>query len=97
MSSKIRKRSGHQVPFDMDKIFKAVESAFESCGKKCPATFRSILNQNINRFKTAATVERIQDEIESLLLSCGHVDIYKHFSSYRAQRQKMRKKKKTEV
>ena len=63
MSSKIRKRSGHQVPFDMDKIFKAVESAFESCGKKCPATFRSILNQNINRFKTAATVERIQDEI----------------------------------
>ena len=97
MSSKIRKRSGHQVPFDMDKIFKAVESAFESCGKKCPATFRSILNQNINRFKTAATVERIQDEIESLLLSCGYVDIYKHFSSYRAQRQIMREIKQTEV
>ena len=97
MSSKIRKRSGHQVPFDMNKIFKAVESAFESCGKKCPATFRSIINQNTNRFKTAATVERIQDEIESLLLSCGHIDIYKHFSSYRAQRQVMREMKQAEV
>lgn len=97
MSSKIRKRSGHQVPFDMNKIFKAVESAFESCGKKCPATFRSIINQNTNRFKTAATVERIQDEIESLLLSCGHIDIYKHFSSYRAQRQVMREMRQAEV
>ncbi len=97
MSSKIRKRSGHQVPFDIEKIYKAVDSAFESCGKKCPATFKSILNQNINKFKTASTVERIQDEIESLLLSCGHTDIYKHFSSYRAQRQMMREIRQTEI
>lgn len=97
MSSKIRKRSGHQVPFDLEKIFKAVDSAFISCGKKCPATFRSILNQNTNKFKTAGTVERIQDEIEDLLLSCGHIDIYKHFSTYRAQRQIMRQLKQTEV
>lgn len=94
MSSKIRKRSGHQVPFDMEKICKAVDSAFESCGKKCPATFRSILNQNMNKFKTASTVERIQDEIENLLLSCGHIDIYKHFSSYRAKRAEYRDKMK---
>ena len=97
MSSKIKKRSGHQVPFDMDKIFKAVESAFESCGKKCPDTFRSILNQNINKFKTAGTVEKIQDEIENLLLSCGHVKIYKHFSTYRSQRAMMRQVKQSEV
>lgn len=95
--SKIRKRSGHQVPFDMNKIYTAVESAFESCGKKCPATFRSILNQNTNKFKTAATVERIQDEIETLLLSCGHIDIYKHFSSYRDKRRVMREMKQAEV
>jgi ribonucleoside-triphosphate reductase len=92
MSSKIRKRSGHQVPFDMEKIYKAVDSAFESCGKKCPATFRAILNQNINKFKTLATVERIQDEIEDLLISCGHRDIYKHFSGYRAMRAEQRAK-----
>ena len=94
MSTKIRKRSGHQVLFDMSKIFKAVDSAFESCGKKCPATFRSILSQNSNKFKTLATVERIQDEIENLLLSCGHIDIYKHFSSYRAKRTEYREKMK---
>lgn len=96
MASKIRKRSGHQVDFDLEKIYKAVDAAFESCGKKCPATFKSILNQNTNRFKTASTVERIQDEIENLLLSCGHIDIYKQFSSYRSMRaeyrEKMRKK-----
>lgn len=97
MSTKIRKRSGHQVLFDMAKIFKAVDNAFESCGKKCPATFRSILSQNTNKFKTLATVERIQDEIENLLLSCGHIDIYKHFSSYRAKRQMMREMKQAEI
>ena len=97
MSTKIRKRSGHQVLFDMSKIFKAVDSAFESCGKKCPATFRSILSQNSNKFKTLATVERIQDEIENLLLSCGHIDIYKHFSSYRTKRQMMREMKQAEI
>lgn len=94
MSSKIRKRQGYQVPFDMGKIHKAVDSAFESCGKKCPATFRSILNQNINQFKTAATVEKIQDKIEDLLLSCGHIDIYKSFSNYRAMRAEQREKQK---
>ncbi len=94
MSSKIRKRSGHQVPFDIEKIFKAVDAAFESCNKKCPATFKSILSQNTNKFKTAATVERIQDVIEDLLLSCGHIDIYKHFSNYRAMRAEQREKMK---
>ena len=94
MSSKIRKRSGHQVDFDMQKIFTAVELAFESCGKKCPDTFRSILNQNTNKFKTAGTVEKIQDEIENLLLSCGYVKIYKHFATYRAQRAEYREKMK---
>lgn len=97
MSSKIKKRSGHQVLFDMGKIVTAVESAFESCGKKCPDTFRSILNQNINKFKTAGSVEKIQDEIENLLLSCGYVKIYKHFSTYRAQRAMMRQVKQSEV
>lgn len=97
MSSKIRKRSGHQVPFDLNKIYHAVDAAFESCGKKCPATFRSILNQNVNKFKTAATVEKIQDTIENLLLTCGYIDIYKHFSSYRTQRLMMREMKQTEV
>lgn len=97
MSSKIKKRSGHQVDFDMGKIITAVESAFESCGKKCPDTFRSILNQNINKFKTAGSVEKIQDEIENLLLSCGHIKIYKHFSTYRAQRAMMRQVKQSEV
>ena len=88
MSTKIRKRSGHQVPFEMEKIFEAVEKAFESVGKKVPATFRSILSQNSNKFQSLGTVERIQDEIENLLLSCGHIDVYKHFSTYRGQRGK---------
>ena len=78
----------------MQKIFTAVELAFESCGKKCPDTFRSILNQNTNKFKTAGTVEKIQDEIENLLLSCGYVKIYKHFATYRAQRAEYREKMK---
>lgn len=97
MSSKIRKRSGHQVPFDMEKIYAAVDKAFEAAGKKTPATFKSILNQNSNKFKTAATVERIQDEIENLLLSCGHIDVYKKFSTYRGQRAIMREMKQSEV
>lgn len=97
MASKIKKRSGEQVDFNFDKIVTAVCSAFESCDKKCPATFKSILNQNINRFKTAATVEKIQDLIEDLLLSCGYIDIYKHFSSYRAKRLMMRELKQAEV
>lgn len=95
--TKVRKRSGKLVPFDMEKIFQAVDKAFESCNKKCPATFRSILVQNTNKFKTLATVERIQDEIEDLLLSCGHIDIYKHFSTYRANRLVLRDMKQAEV
>lgn len=97
MSSKIRKRSGHQVPFDMEKIYAAVDKAFEAAGKKTPATFKSIINQNSNKFKTAATVERIQDEIENLLLSCGHIDVYKKFSTYRAHRAVIREAKQSEV
>lgn len=97
MSTKIRKRSGHQVPFEMEKIFEAVEKAFESVGKKVPATFRSILSQNSNKFQSLGTVERIQDEIENLLLSCGHIDVYKHFSTYRGQRAIMREMKQSEV
>lgn len=97
MSTKIRKRSGVQVNFDPSKILRAAEQAFGAVGKKMPATFRSILSQNMNKFTSLGTVERIQDEVESLLLSCGHIDVYKHFSGYRSQRAMMREMKQTET
>lgn len=97
MSTKIRKRSGRQVPFEIAKIFDAVEKAFGAAGKKTPATFKSILSQNSNKFQSLGTVERIQDEIENLLLSCGYVDVYKRFSTYRGQRAIMREMKQSEV
>ena len=97
MSTRIRKRSGHQVPFEMTKIFDAVDKAFNAAGKKTPATFKSILSQNSNKFQSLGTVERIQDELENLLLSCGHVDVYKKFSTYRGQRAIMREMKQSEV
>lgn len=92
MDNKIRKRSGHRVTFDINKIYKAIDSAFESCGRKCPATFRTIINQNQNKFKALGTVERIQDELENLLLTCGYIDIYKHFTTYRAERAEQRER-----
>lgn len=92
MDNKIRKRSGHLVTFDINKIYKAIDSAFESCGRKCPATFRTIINQNQNKFKALGTVERIQDELENLLLTCGYIDIYKHFTTYRAERAEQRER-----
>lgn len=97
MDSKIRKRNGKQVLFDMQKIQFAVNRAFEAAGRKTPATFKSILNQNNNKFRALGTVEKIQDELENLLLSCGYVDVYKKFATYRGQRAILREIKQSEV
>ena len=89
----IRKRNGKKANFDMQKIVSAAERAFESVGKKMPATFRSLLNQNNNRFVICGSVENIQDHLGDLLLTCGYTDVYKEFTRYRDKRAALRELK----
>lgn len=91
--SKIRKRNGQRVEFNIQKIIDAADKAFVAAGKKMPATFKSIIHQNFNRFITCGTVENIQNYLEDLLISCGHTDVYKEFSRYRTRRANLRELK----
>ncbi len=91
----ITKRDGRLVPYDLDKIADAIAKAFIAAGKED----RPIARQLATRVDTAlcekygsanCTIEAIQDEVENVLMTAGHIDVAKRYILYRAQRTKVR-------
>lgn len=81
------KRNGIKEDFDIRKIVKAVNNAFESVGSKMPGYFVNSLDFIYKSFENASTVEveRIQDKVEEFLMTGG---FYKEAKSYILYRDK---------
>ena len=95
MITKIKKRDGREVPFNIEKIANAIYKAAQAAGGQNYDTALSlaeevtfILNE---RFKnTIPTVEEIQDTVEKVLIENGHAKTAKEYILYRAERNRIR-------
>ena len=97
----VRKRDNKIVDFDISKITKAIEMAFEACevnyhpniidflALKVTANFESKIKDDL------IAVEDIQDSVEEVLVQGGYADVAKAYILYRRQREKLRNMKST--
>ena len=95
MVTKIVKRDGRVVPFNTDKIAKAIYQSAVSVGgsnyeeaedlavKVCEYLEQKLTNTN-------PTVEQVQDAVEHVLIEEGHATTAKAYILYRAERTKQR-------
>lgn len=98
MITKIVKRDGREVPFNIEKIANAIYKAAQAIGGK---DYDSALNiagmvaEEIERDLSASgqkypTVEQIQDKVERVLSKAGHSRTAKEYILYRAARTRIR-------
>ena len=93
----IRKRDGRIVPFEADKITRAVEKAIQAAGGgdieravKVSQQVVSILEITCRGLRVP-DVEEIQDLVEKVLIENGYSDIAKAYILYREQHTQMRR------
>ena len=103
MITKIRKRNGSIVPFDMTKIENAIAKAFIA-SEEVDARDVSAVSRAIGLLVKAdlpdgndivADVECIQDRVEQALMKAGYPKTAKGYILYRSQHQKARETKQT--
>ncbi len=97
----VRKRDNKIVDFDISKITKAIEMAFEACevnyhpniidflALKVTANFEAKIKDDL------IAVEDIQDSVEEVLVQGGYAEVAKAYILYRRQREKLRSLKST--
>lgn len=97
----VKKRDNKIVDFDLSKISKAIEMAFEACevnfhpsvidflALKVTADFEPKIKDGL------ISVEDIQDSVESVLVQGGYAEVAKAYILYRRQREKLRNMKST--
>ncbi|MDF2988765.1 MAG: anaerobic ribonucleoside-triphosphate reductase [Eubacterium sp.] len=95
MITKIRKRDGREVPFNMEKIASAVFKAASATGGKDYKTAVDLAERVVayieeSMDKRVPDVEEIQDAVEKVLIETGHARTAKEFILYRAERTKVR-------
>jgi len=95
MITKIRKRDGREVPFNIEKIANAIYKAASATGGrdydtalKLAEKVAEYLENNLN--KKVPAVEEIQDAVEKILIETGHARTAKEFILYRAERTRIR-------
>ncbi len=95
MITKIKKRDGREVPFNIEKIANAIFKAASATGGKDYATALS-LAETVTEYieneldKKVPAVEEIQDAVEKVLIETGHARTAKEFILYRAERTRVR-------
>lgn len=95
MITKIRKRDGREVPFNIEKIGNAIFKAASASGGKDYNTALDIADKVMDYIentlnKKVPTVEEIQDAVEKVLIETGHAKTAKEFILYRAERTRVR-------
>ncbi|MCX8128771.1 MAG: anaerobic ribonucleoside triphosphate reductase [Clostridia bacterium] len=95
MITKIRKRDGREVPFNIEKIANAIFKAAGATGGKNYDTALKLAERTIEYLETkldkrTPTVEEIQDAVEQVLIETGHARTAKEFILYRAERTRVR-------
>jgi len=97
MVTKIIKRDGREVPFNIEKIANAIFKAAKAIGG---SDYDSALNlaykvtedieKEYEKTKKHPTVEHIQDTVEKVLMQTGHARTAKEYILYRAERNRIR-------
>ena len=96
MVDTILKRDGRTVPFDPDKITRAIMKAFQaSHSAKTLKSAEEITRQVVDNLEciesiAVPTVEEVQDMVESVLIENGFVRTAKSYILYRAERSRIR-------
>ena len=90
----IRKRTGEVVPFQEEKILNAMKKAFSGQGQEIDdRALDEMLSVVLKRLPEngGLTVERVQDEVERVLMECGHYEVAKAYILYREKRAALRR------
>ena len=95
MITKIIKRDGREVPFNIEKIANAIFKAATATGGKDYDTALKLAEKTVEyierEFKSKTpTVEDIQDAVEKTLIEAGHARTAKEYILYRAERTRIR-------
>jgi ribonucleoside-diphosphate reductase alpha chain len=102
----IKKRNGEMVPFDVDKIERAVKKAFISVTREEKAgvakhiaelVAKELELEAITREGYVPTVEHTQDLVEKHIMGAGFFDVAKAYIIYRYERTKEREEEKIET
>jgi len=90
----IRKRTGEVVPFQEEKILNAMKKAFSGQAQEIDdRVLDEMLSVVLKRLPEngGLTVERVQDEVERVLMECGHYEVAKAYILYREKRAALRR------
>jgi len=95
MITKIRKRDGREVAFNIEKIANAIFKAASAVGGRDYNTAMNLAEKVVALLEsrpeqTIPTVEEIQDTVEKVLIESGHARTAKEFILYRAERTRIR-------
>lgn len=95
MITKIKKRDGREVPFNIEKIANAIYKAASATGGRDYDTALKLAEKVVETIEKqlggkAPTVEQIQDAVEKVLIETGHARTAKEFILYRAERTRVR-------
>jgi ribonucleoside-triphosphate reductase len=95
MITKIRKRDGREVPFNVEKIANAIFKAAQAAGgqdyKVSMKLSEEVITLCDEKFKGKVPgVEDIQDIVEKVLIESGHARTAKEYILYRAERSRVR-------
>ena len=84
MIEAVKKRDGSIVEYNEQKIYTAIEGAFEDLGKqfKDKWIMRDVRKQ-VNKLNGIVSVEDIQDLVENVLMRSKHHDVTKQYIRYR--------------
>ena len=90
----VLKRDGVRVPFDSERINKALERCFQGIKRSSKTPIDQLTHQVVNvaaaKYDVPA-VEQIQDIVEMVLQAAGEYEAAKAYILYRAEHEKMRK------
>ncbi|HZJ82861.1 MAG TPA: anaerobic ribonucleoside triphosphate reductase [Clostridia bacterium] len=95
MITKIRKRDGREVHFNVEKISNAIfKAAMASGGNDYDTAMqladKVVSNLGQNMQEDIPTVEDVQDAVEKILIENGHAKTAKSYILYRAERNRVR-------
>ena len=100
---KVLKRDGREVLFDVERIYNAIEKAFQStlsgCDDVAEPTLKALrtgglvleeFRKRVKEGEKIFTVEDIQDVVEKVLYETSENETYRHFKDYRKERERER-------
>ena len=102
LPQRIIKRDGAEMPFDADRIAKALAKAGRATGEFAVDEAELLTQRSLkvlrHRFAgSAPTVEQVQDVVEQMLLDANHTRTFRAYVTYREQRHRIRADRRTLV